>query len=391
MRQHGPGAPPTPAVAIGDEYSERLADMDTEDLLEIAKTTMLAHSGTKDRLDNAKRRFGSKCSWAQVLSTPPLTVSKQYATVAEIELPVTPEPLVIPDEVSSSYVQQGIQLQLVLSSAIKPSEGLVPDVIGTPSRRHFPDLHHPATLEPDIVLAHQEPSKNQWCPRSVYRCYGAFAVVTGIISVTLLGIPMWIVSVFVSMAVTFSCAILYRGQLVTLHSRSLWYEDLEGYHDKAVAKRATNLFQFCIILIVVITSGIVAEYAVWQFNTERPFLEDLALLGGILSLGSRIYNWTGSIALNLIVVLYDFQGHNRTPMLTSLGFKLPQCVPREQSTEEAVDDEGPDLELGPRHHSIIDNNSASILMNNIGDTTAADQASLPRRVAGALARTALSL
>jgi len=40
---------------------------------------------------------------------------------------------------------------------------------------------------------------------------------------------------------------------------------------------------------------------------------------------------------------------------------------------------------------IIDNNSASILMNNIGDTTAADQASLPRRVAGALARTALSL
>ena len=130
--------------------------------------------------------------------------------------------------------------------------------------------------------------------------------------------PLWLVATCSSMVAAMCWAVLCKDALAGLHSRSLWYEDLKGYHEDRVAERATWWFKWLVVVSVVLSSGAVAEYgAVKWRQEERPWLEDLALLGGILSLYSRMLSFIGYSVLSVIVWLNDRQGHYRTPMLSN--------------------------------------------------------------------------
>jgi len=129
-------------------------------------------------------------------------------------------------------------------------------------------------------------------------------------------IPIWLIATCSSMVATLCWALLAKDSLAGLHGRALWYEDILGYHDANVAERATWWFKWLVVISVVLSSGAVAEYGVIKWGQEdRPWLEDLALLGGILSLYSRMLSFIGYSVLTAIVWLNDRQGHHRTPVL----------------------------------------------------------------------------
>lgn len=109
-----------------------------------------------------------------------------------------------------------------------------------------------------------------------------------------------------------------KEYLVKLHSRPLWLEDLEGYEDEEIAKASVKMFGW----LLVITTGIVSGITAFSFPKlleifrTKTFLEGIAMLGGLFSFFKSTNATFGSMALNIIVQLYDKKGTKRSPELT---------------------------------------------------------------------------
>ena len=123
-----------------------------------------------------------------------------------------------------------------------------------------------------------------------------------------------------------------KDYLVKLHSRPLWLEDLEGYENEKIAKASVKMFGWLLVITTGIVSGITAfsiPNLLELFRTQT-FFEAIATLGGLISFFKSTNSTFGSIALNIIVKLYDKNGVKRTPEFTphkrpNLDINIDDC------------------------------------------------------------------
>lgn len=109
-----------------------------------------------------------------------------------------------------------------------------------------------------------------------------------------------------------------KKYLVKLHSRPLWLEDLEGYEDKEIAKASVKMFGWLLVITTGIVSGITAFSLpkLLELFRAKTFFEAISMIGGLFSFFKTTNATFGSMALNIIVKLYDKKGTKRTPELT---------------------------------------------------------------------------
>lgn len=123
-----------------------------------------------------------------------------------------------------------------------------------------------------------------------------------------------------------------KDYLVKLHSRPLWLEDLEGYEDEEIAKASVKMFGWLLVIATGIVSGITAFSIpkLLELFRSKTFFEGIAMLGGLFSFFKSTNATFGTIALNIIVKLYDKKGTKRTPELTphkrpNLDINIDDC------------------------------------------------------------------
>lgn len=122
------------------------------------------------------------------------------------------------------------------------------------------------------------------------------------------------------------------------NKRKITYEDLEDFRDADPELRKRFQVVFTRIQQVggAICGGIVVLYGFHIFDSNPPWFESIGLLGGLLSLYGKLFNYVGSLSINCLYRMKKKQQKFQTQPKRPTDHSSPH-LPKPQYTKQSDD------------------------------------------------------